>query len=655
MKDFKQPIDNHAEPFPRINFVIYGFLFATLAAAFVLPATKILSDWANVGPNITISSKAWKILTSQNTNPTQAKAEIFTKGSTRIDPIEQPERYILSSHFWLGTEIAPSILNVARETGANQLVLGWIYGNYQLWIDGELMQTGSRSDTQPIVISILPKRLKIPRPLSVVFYIENEELHHRPDNLNYLFGEHIGEGFYKYETAENYRRMTAFAKYVRPVILFGLNLLFSLLFFFVWLPQKLKQEYFFLSCYTLVSAAVQLFNIDLIYSALTVDTLYRTNDMLLILEGGFGFLLGVSLSRSSKQIFRHVSWAIFSLCLILSLVPISHQLLFVFGKYLNKYMVPTLYFAGAAICFYQLRVIHSKGINASKARKLQLFTFGSLLFCLAAISIGQAIAWHSLSFIQNVLLYRFAHFSIIFMLGAIVLQDFKKQQLLIEKMPLSSYHRRPNLPESVHGFIFMIDLKNSERLFRSGSANGDAGKTVDDCLSLIWDIVDTNGGSVLFSEGDSLCAFFDRNHCVNPLITALETAGTAAQALKGRNISFRASIADGAIKPIWREFSGINYPAWIETGTNNVFVEAARLMDLERSVTAGEAENTRIMLTESSWQTIKHTKNLHQWQVHTTELIGKHDVKYNVAALELRTNVISLHRDQNQTEKKSAA
>ena len=68
---------------------------------------------------------------------------------------------------------------------------------------------------------------------------------------------------------------------------------------------------------------------------------------------------------------------------------------------------------------------------------------------------------------DHVIWSKIGHFIIIAYLGSIGLAEFRDQKLLIEKTPISPYHRLEHLPERLHGAILVIDLKNSEALLKA--------------------------------------------------------------------------------------------------------------------------------------------------------------------------------------------
>ncbi len=271
-----------------------------------------------------------------------------------------------------------------------------------------------------------------------------------------------------------------------------------------------------------------------------------------------------------------------------------------------------------------------------------MFSLG--LIALAAISVLQ---YHEfLSFVQRALLSRFAHLGLVLLLGGVALLEYREQQKMIEKTPVSPYHRRPILPESVSGVVMVVDLKNSERLFRTGALGGQSGQLVEACLSRLWAAVIKSEGMILQTEGDLLRAFFDSEVCKNPLLSALSASNQMkreldilVQQMRAQGIvdqdfpevEFRAGLSAGQIRPVWQEIENSRIASWIDTGETSPLLESARMLELER-----EVQSTQTSLVVMSEDMVVSSRNsleahLQHFKIRSHRCMGKHNRIYLVA------------------------
>ena len=316
-------------------------------------------------------------------------------------------------------------------------------------------------------------------------------------------------------------------------------------------------------------------------------------------------------------------------------------------NWIEDWIGPAMYAAGAAACLAQSTYLSVAGRSGARlpSRMRRLAFVGAAMLALAAVEWTIAHDRYY-AFTLRVLFANFGQFALLVLLGVIATRDYREERALIEKTPTSVYHRRPSLPERLHGAVLVVDLKNSERLFRLGAHRGEAGSMVEACLSHLWSAAIAEGGVVLQTEGDQLRAFFDSDEHAEPAASALRAADRMSEKLQelaerfadqgfaaeGRpSIDFRGGVAIGEIAPVWQEIGNTRYASWIEVGTMNPFVESARFMELERKL-EGAPQDTVVVLAEDAARRLKAFETSGRWFIPGCPFEGKHGRMYRVVA-----------------------
>jgi hypothetical protein len=311
-------------------------------------------------------------------------------------------------------------------------------------------------------------------------------------------------------------------------------------------------------------------------------------------------------------------------------------------KNLKFWMVPSLHFVGAMVCLVQARHLAASPRAASlgpRINRLYFFSFGMALICLIGISEGQNL----ISLMTQAFTSRFTHFSVVLMLAITAMREYREERKLLDKSPISKYHRKNPLPGPLKGALLCIDIKNSERLFRLSAETGDAGRIVEGCLSHLWSAVLAHQGTVLSTEGDGLRAFFDGDECTSPARSALLAvdqmqARLDEYALQLRDqgfsldsfLSFRAGLVLGEIKPIWQQAGQSQVAGWTEAGQSNAFVDSARLMEAERQLDYGGS--LLVSTVETAFALRGAGTSAGKWLIESRRVEGKHGNSYLVSA-----------------------
>ncbi|MBI3557300.1 MAG: hypothetical protein HY074_13635 [Deltaproteobacteria bacterium] len=648
----------------RAKYLLVGAILVPLLLLFVPLMVVEINNWDTGKPAISLSPQAWRAVYSASpescdevvletagclANPGNPK--LWTSVDSRADRGHAARvRALQGKEFWLGTTIDSQLLYQARKQETNQFILGYISASYRIWLDGAFLLEGNYANSHlPTVLTIPMERLQDSKPLKIALQIIHDVGSPVPD----LLGGPMGEGFSNVQQARYYTYKVLFWNETRPWFFFGANLLIAILFLFFWSATRKKQEYFYMALYALVHALIQIRSIDTVYRSLGYNMSAMLEVVLTTYEGAFGMFLGLSFARSRRAFFQ---WGL-PLCLVLPwpilflLHDPSSRLLFT--QLMSRWVSPLMYAIGAGVCAIQATFLFSFQRKAPYlgVRIRRLLAFGLGLAALTLLYFAQASGLAQVT--QYAVLYRFLHFGLVLFLCAIVVREYREQELLIEKTPVSEFHRRAVLPDKISGAVLVVDLKRAAELFRLGARLGDSGKLVNMCLSHLWTAVSNHGGFVLQTEGDQMRAFFPREHSPLPLAQALRAAGEmhaklalVEQQFREQNLLastesrliFRGGLVEGELRPVWHNTGGVRHPAWAGVGDVCAMTEATRLMNLERQVPQAERE-TNVLVPESlaeqaPLQTPEFKDN---WSLRHQDLAGKHDKRLQVAVYRPRS------------------
>ncbi len=605
----------------RAKYLLVGAILVPLFLLFLPLMVVEVNNWDTGRPAISLPAQAWRAVYSASpescdevvletpgclANPKNPK--LWTSPASRADAGHAKlVRAQQGKEFWLGVTIDPQLLFQARKQETNQFILGYISASYRIWLDGAFLLEGNYANSHlPTVLTIPMERLQDSKPLKIAIQIFHDVGSPVPD----LLGGTMGEGFSNVQQARYYTYKVLFWNETRPWFFFGANLLIAILFLFFWSATRKKQEYFYMALYALVHALIQILSIDTVYRSLGYNVSAMFEVVLTTYEAAFGMFLGLSFARSRRAFFQ---WGL-PVCLVLPW-PILFFLhdpasKLVFTQLMSHWVSPLLYATGAAVCVIQALHLLSFQQKAPylAVRIHRLLAFGAGLGALTFLYYAQSVGLAHV--VQFAVFYRFLHFGLVLFLCAIVVREYREQELLVEKTPVSEFHRLAVLPDRIAGAILVVDLKRAAELFRLGARLGDSGKLVNMCLSHLWTAVSNHGGIVLQTEGDQLRAFFPREKAPLPLTNALRAVGEmhvklmlVEQQFREQNLFasnesrlvFRGGLTEGELRPVWQNTGGVRHAAWQGLGETCPMTEATRLMNLERQLPRGEGDTNLLV------------------------------------------------------------
>lgn len=544
----------------------------------------------------------------------------------------------LKKPFWLGLRIMPAELKRANSLGATRLMLGMLYSGYEVWVDGTRIQVGDfLENDMPIALDLTTERMLEEKPLHIALSV------FRSGKMKTIDSDWFVPtmGFFTSKNSDQQIRWTAFANDTRYYVLFAVFFLFGLIFRYASLIKKSNVEYSAAAAFSLVLAFSQFIIADSTFRLLGPGFYYPMLNGTLFAEIFAVIGFGLACSRGRSVLLKAVSLAI----------PISFLILLFSTKILNDngraaeftifYLTPLSYFVAGGFCLLQYvsLKINSNTITSSKQRRTLLASM-SFIFIVVAISFiaetlrAQAVETHWARILTLIPLY---------VLTTSIAAAVQKNYRIFETTSISPFHKLSPLPDLVAGVIINLDLKGSEKLFRTG-ANEDVGGTiVSTVLSQIWGRFASSGATVMQSSGDDILLIYpDRDFGNQPYLwyktlcevheelqlIAQQLADSHPELSTLRRIEFRAAVAKGAVRPLWRLIGSTRVPAWVEAGNKNVFVDTARLLELERANAKPTAKGggSMLIIDETLEAELKEIPDL---EIKSFTGQGKHGRIYN--------------------------
>ncbi len=399
--------------------------------------------------------------------------------------------------YWIGIDVTAEQSANARRVNANQFLIGYFVGSWEVYVDSKLVKAGPANGYRRATIITIPEEsFRRETGFRVTMRIRNDAHEMYPDTLFY-------SGLATEAQIETHIRWAEFKWMISNSITFGLNLALGLFFFALWLCGVRKQELSAFAAFGLLSAAVQALTMPAILDYLGAMYSYRLNFIIKIYEVILVLWLGASLARIRPAwlligltIGLLAPWTVF-------LTDWSPNYIFHFTYFLSMWVSPQTYFVAAFLCFAQARLVaesHKRDLlDPARLHKLHLFWMA--LFLMGVVQLyGNQIYFDA----------RILNAGLLLLLAAAVVHDYRRQELFIRRAPLSKYHQLAKLPERVPCILTTVDLKRSESLYRLGSLNGVGGAYVAEIISMFYRSIVEGGGEVLQTEGDSITFFFER-------------------------------------------------------------------------------------------------------------------------------------------------
>lgn len=588
-------------------------LFAILLLALALFSGPVLIGqvlyWKSLSPEFPIDRDArWRVSyddpvgacptfgTASISCPAHPQSAKFQSEGKQRFP-DGPHKERLQSHigraFWVGIDLEPEFLAKAAHAGARHLMVGHFWSKYEVWVDGRHLSEGlGIADPVPLIVPLTEVDLLRKTPLRIAIRTWHNGEYPAPDHLC----DGLPPSLLTRATAAGYMTQISFWERVRPFALMLCYALIAGLFFFFWLPTPSRQEYSYLALFALASAAYQARWIDMVYWTYSRNAILTFDLFVNVYATGFAMLLGFAFARLRRSIFRVAVPLVIFLPILLTVASSSTAERWEVRRLLYLWLWPGAFMAGGFACL--LQAVHLRK-NTSvrlphRMRRLTLFGIGMVGAAVFYFMLKRTVLAGSHRHYWN----GFEHLVLLLYFGAIALREYGEHQVLVSRAPVSEYHRRPTLPERLKGTLLAMDLKSSELFYRMRASLGG-----EDLVSLwrshVSAALSRHGGTIVLRKGDEIAAFFEGDQAGEAslkALRALEEAASDSALLAGEHrgqshfpedaegFYFRASIAEGEVRPTWEQSGTHREAGWEGVGETNIFLECARLMEMEKKL-----------------------------------------------------------------------
>lgn len=366
------------------HYLLFGLFFSAGAIGFLALFTLAILNWQLAPPVLPLPS-TWLF---SDEDPAGQNCE--RNGAEKVACFASPKNKALWQSqvlraeaeprarqvFWLGSDLTN--LDAVKRERANRLVLGWVHGQYDIWVNGGWVAGGKSVGELPVIVALPFAQIESGKVKLAVRILPNSGLK--------VADEFAGAytGFFTGVQAEAFLASSILKRKLVPHSVFLLNALFAIFFFLLWVKGKIRQEYFYLALFAAVSALAQLRALDIFTSQVSQSDTKILDVLLLSTEGAFGLLLGLSFARSRLSILR---WGLPSF----AGVPLLIQLLLTvtgvdwdFNLFLADAFLPLCYILGGLACLVQaIQIRNDKNL---RERLLRLVCFGLGLLVLAFLA-----------------------------------------------------------------------------------------------------------------------------------------------------------------------------------------------------------------------------------------------------------------------------
>ncbi|MBI3556843.1 MAG: hypothetical protein HY074_11320 [Deltaproteobacteria bacterium] len=607
------------------KYLLFGSFALILTAIYAPPLAQSFLTWYRVHPDIAMPEADWRVIYASSDHPcgniatddprclaNPANPKLWNSPVKRFDG--EHEKRLVSRYgkdYWLGLTIPAETVTAARAVQANQFMVGHFMSSYSIWVDGVFVRNGRGiGESSPVILRFDARRMNSATPMQLAIHVNYDNDYQVPDH----FCNNLRQGFLRQVTADRFITLMSFWERARPFSLLLSYALISVLFFFLWLGAPKKQEYFYMSLFALASAAWEARWTDVLFSHFHHQMNLSIGIAVRCYLSGFALLTALAFARVRSGLLRGtLSMVLFApIALAFAADVASLQVL---RGFLLREVTPICFFLGSLVCFAQAfalaRQLTSNTRVPVRVHRLSLFGTGFLVASVYYFCDGnhfflptERTFWRGFEFLLFMLYF-----------GAIALKEYAEDVVLVNKTPVSEYHRRPVLPDAISGAIMVADLKSSEPFYKQRAADN-SGNLVSMWRSHFYTSVLKHGGVIINKKGDEVIAFFDSERCPNPAAAALRAIDDIAAmsellALEFKRqdlfpgevngFFFRGSLSLGSIRPVWEEMAGGNREAyWEEAGNTSPFVEASRLLDLERKVPGTHSDVSLLVLREDA-------------------------------------------------------
>lgn len=517
----------------------------------------------------------------------------------RSDP-EHRERLRLRQGkvFWVGALVPRKLLVEASAKNAKFFLIGKIGGTYRIYLDGQFWGDGANETSRSSAFVSFTNAHLAGADAWISIEIQHDQKHFVPDFFNADMG---GEGLLSSQALDGHFRRTQFLRNTLQVSTALVQLTIALLFFFVWVSARWKRENLIVALYAFVNACIQLRQIDSVLRTLGPTLSYNTDIALRISEAIAGMAIGLSFSRTRKDL-RHIligTVAVFAL-VGWARVWSDTPTLLLYSQALGLWLIPSAF--GISIVSMVVQAVYlqtSKGGSTFvPARAKRLIGLAVIQVSVLCLYIYQA--QHIATDDQQVLFFRFSYLSLTILLGAVVLSEYREREKILRESPVSKWFLRGALPDSVPGILLKFDLKGSEQLESEYSTRG-YGELTDVWYRYCSKIIGEKKGEVLSEEGDCILAYFDfeeeePSRRAMQAIEEIHRMHAHLQPALGlkQPILFRGSMVEGRLQPIWKGEGRQKKAGY----SGEVLKDAERILKLELAFDPGRTKSN-LLIEES--------------------------------------------------------
>lgn len=570
--------------------------------------------------------------------PAHPQNPLLWKSPTHFtdDNYRQQAKARIHQGFWLGIEIAPSKLQQAQAQNANVLLVGYLNSGYTVWINGVQNISGAGLGGPIVSLSLSSEQLNSKTPIKIAIFLSHSLASVFPIVLD-------RQGLMSWESVEAYRKYIQFVGLWRYLLVAVAHYLLVIFFGFFWLSAKKKPEYFYVAVTAAAFSLVHLHTSDL-SMWINRSSLSALHFLLGYLANASLFFMALAFARIRRDFFvLGIPTLLIFLILTLATRSESSQFLF-YDQLLRTYLYPLLLILGALGCFLQrYNMTLNKVMNPSRKNRLSLF--GALCLLNGAYIFINASG--VLSDFDMVFADKFIQLLLIAGLGAIVMLDYRDQEVRIQKYVWSHYFNSP-IQQKVSGVLLRLDVIASQLLPTGQREDSQYHQVMADIRFQLSLSVRELGGVIIKNEADEMISVFDEKKLRHPEASAflcaqvmVKEAFLLSQELKiarrihpNRSVCLRMALVKGSIATHPEVGAdGKIYPNWLDLD-HQPLVTSVRILGIDKE---------QIVLTNSSLIVVEQHLAFqleeagclqpHSWSHREFLFSAKHENPYRVSIM----------------------
>ena len=383
------------------------------------------------------------------------------------------------------------------------------------------------------------------------------------------------------------------------------------MFYFIYKLQPAWKDSLTISGFFWLASLIASLQTTTLFDIIPDETWIRTLLALKICEAFAILSLALRFARHNKPWISTMNFIVFVSSIVYATffpVDLLHEHIF----RLSKYVIPFFLTVSSILLFYRGYQIDFLATESKRLglRQDRLFTFG-VIFLVTSVVTFFFTSNYELFPYKTQLNQSFYLFLGLFYCQ-IIYSELKTTNIGSSLRQFNKTQLDDDFGEPIDGWIYMIDLKKSEILFRRGANFGQGGQLVLTCISQIWSIIAQNGGIVMQCEGDSILALFkdEKHKNLKFFFSLTDSIHKNIESYKSDllnqsvfvddeiKLKFRSSLAKGKVQGIIREIDNDSLTDWIEYGNSNPFVECGRLIDADKILENRFAKESTLVISE---------------------------------------------------------